>query len=184
MYIAIWSSVEPGLGITLVSLATLRPLFRSLLGRGTSKNSNGQSPKKTGTYATPKIVSRSKGADAKYGPGFEFDMLDDVERLRGYGKDTGNVSVVEAGHAIDVSVFDDSNRISQSESSEPRRARRGTEGGSPTGSSRSEEWVITKTTEITQGSEMQEMSGRGKPLPATPKIEVSDSWIMLETCVR
>lgn len=36
--VAIWSTVEPGVGITVVSLATLRPLFRSCLERAGLKS--------------------------------------------------------------------------------------------------------------------------------------------------
>ncbi|MCJ1246733.1 hypothetical protein MMC30_003942 [Trapelia coarctata] len=38
--LAIWSTIEPGVGITAASLATLRPLFRSFFGKGDASRSN------------------------------------------------------------------------------------------------------------------------------------------------
>ncbi|KAF1981080.1 hypothetical protein K402DRAFT_441459 [Aulographum hederae CBS 113979] len=101
--IAIWSGVEPGLGITAVSCATLRPLIRTLRTHLTSSHKKSTSnlfasfhkrsspSRPSGGPATPKYNSQS---DAKYG--IDFDMSFDDTELRGLQAGTGTISTVEA----------------------------------------------------------------------------------------
>lgn len=102
--VAIWSSVEPGIGITAISLATLRPLFRSFLIRlgvstaDTAAHRYGFSASNTRPKQPPRsgsggATSPFKKADVKHDP-FE----DDAElQLRGIRLKMGNSSHVEAG---------------------------------------------------------------------------------------
>jgi len=99
---AIWSSVEPGLGITAVSLATLRPLFRSLRGNSTTSNE----AKETGPrYNESPWLGLPKGSRAEVDQ-FPFNIssgkskrfvADEEQQLRALAPTMGNSSRVEAG---------------------------------------------------------------------------------------
>ncbi|KAF1985766.1 hypothetical protein K402DRAFT_100134 [Aulographum hederae CBS 113979] len=101
MDIAIWSSVEPGLGIIAVSCASLRPLIRTIRNRVTSKKStsNLNSYKKASepkrSVRPPPPPKSYSHSDAKYGIDFDFGF--DDHELRGLQAGTGTISTVEAG---------------------------------------------------------------------------------------
>ena len=99
---AIWSSVEPGIGITAVSLATLRPLFRSLRGNSTVSNE----AKETGPrYTENPWLGLPKGARAELdqfplntsSAKHERFVTDEEQQLGDLAPTMGNSSRVEAG---------------------------------------------------------------------------------------
>ena len=57
--VAIWSTVEPGIGITAAALATLRPLFRSFLSRSKLFGSSARS--RNGSNAWPAFHKAYRG---------------------------------------------------------------------------------------------------------------------------
>lgn len=81
--LAIWSYIEPGLGLIALSLITLGPLFRSLLNaRGSGSGSSSFSQPAKPPSNMPK--QHWKANDAEY-------------QLRGIPKHMGNTSIVEGG---------------------------------------------------------------------------------------
>lgn len=56
--VAIWSTVEPGIGITAAALATLRPLFRTFLSRSKLFGSSTRSPSESNAWSSSKMANR------------------------------------------------------------------------------------------------------------------------------
>ncbi|KAF7532905.1 hypothetical protein G7054_g7549 [Neopestalotiopsis clavispora] len=90
--VAIWSTVETGLGITAACVATLRPLLKTFFG-GSSARGNGTSARAAGWHRTGSD-HHTKGGDA-------FDMHDVTSNKFGvttvidYGKQNGNGQDIE-----------------------------------------------------------------------------------------
>ncbi|KAF3014231.1 hypothetical protein E8E14_009166 [Neopestalotiopsis sp. 37M] len=90
--VAIWSTVETGLGITAACVATLRPLLKTFFG-GSSARGNGTSARAAGWHRT--------GSDHHTKSGDAFDMHDVTSNKFGvttvidYGKQNGNVQDIE-----------------------------------------------------------------------------------------
>ncbi|KAH8768053.1 hypothetical protein BGZ57DRAFT_766264, partial [Hyaloscypha finlandica] len=56
--VAIWSTVEPGIGITAAALATLRPLFRTFLSRSKLFGSSTRSRSESNAWPASKMANR------------------------------------------------------------------------------------------------------------------------------
>lgn len=104
--VAVWSYLEPGVGITAVSLATLRPLFHSFLVRiGLSTgNSTAQRYKLSNNQSRPRLPLRSSsgGASSTIKKAYirhdgDLFVEDEELQLRGMAPRMGNTSHVEAG---------------------------------------------------------------------------------------
>lgn len=104
--VAIWSFVEPGMGITAVSLATLRPLFHSFLVRFgfSTENSTAQRYKSSHNNSRPRppLHYSSGSASATLKKAYmrhDGDNFEDDEelQLRGIMRTMGNTSRVEGG---------------------------------------------------------------------------------------
>jgi hypothetical protein len=112
--VAIWSTVETGLGITAAAVATLRPLLRSFLGHGSSADGNGNSARpwqRTGSNHPSNGYLRSHGVGAN---GEEaFDLHDNA------GKRIGVTTVID--HGEDGKAGESYKRGSRSEESESVR---------------------------------------------------------------
>jgi hypothetical protein len=80
--LAIWTAIEPGLGIIVSSLATLRPLVRQ-----GATSSKGNSTEKE-NFATPKTSSLKDATEETY----EFDSEQQEKRVIGKQQDDGTVS--------------------------------------------------------------------------------------------
>jgi hypothetical protein len=109
--VAIWSFIEPGMGITAVSLATMRPLVHSFLARIGAASSNRDSTQryKYSNHGNNNARSRSRVHSSSGGAGstlqrayirHEGDLFEDDEeeelQLQGLKSTMGNMSRVEA----------------------------------------------------------------------------------------
>ncbi|KAE9374487.1 hypothetical protein N431DRAFT_372091 [Stipitochalara longipes BDJ] len=65
--VAIWSTVEPGIGITAAALATLRPLFRTFLSRSKLFGSSTRSRSRSASNAWPTSQKANRGGDIRNG---------------------------------------------------------------------------------------------------------------------
>ncbi|KAM0229804.1 hypothetical protein ACHAPO_009691 [Fusarium lateritium] len=105
--VAIWSTVETGLGITAAAVATLRPLLRSFLGNGSSADGGGNSARpwqRTGSNHPSGVgYLRSHGVE---GGGEAFDLHDNA------GKRIGVTTIID--HGDDVKGGEGSKRTSRS----------------------------------------------------------------------
>jgi hypothetical protein len=112
--VAIWSTVETGLGITASAVATLRPLLRSFFGHGSSADGNGNSARpwqRTGSNHPSNGYLRSHGVGAN---GEEaFDLHDNA------GKRIGVTTVID--HGDDTKAGESYKRGSRSEESDSVR---------------------------------------------------------------
>ncbi|KAK7403418.1 hypothetical protein QQX98_010831 [Neonectria punicea] len=90
--VAIWSTVETGIGITASAVATLRPLLRSFFGSGSSAPGNGTSAgnwQRTGSDHPKSGYLRSRGTNGQEG----FELHDNA------GKRIGVTTVIDHGKA-------------------------------------------------------------------------------------
>ena len=95
IHVALWSSVEPGLGLVALSLATLRPLFRSCLIR-LGLTDPDPSATTAGFPTKPPLPSTQRHyAQANVVNGYV--VFDKEVQLEGIAKRMGNESHVEAG---------------------------------------------------------------------------------------
>ncbi|PSR79065.1 hypothetical protein BD289DRAFT_375944 [Coniella lustricola] len=139
--VAIWSTVETGIGITAAAVATLRPLLRTFFGSGSSAPGHGTSARqwhRTGSQPHKSHYMRSTGVHGDEA----FDLCDNTR------KQIGVTTVIENGQRnMDVDAeaqkyhsgdsqseassnlgrLDDWN-TSQSNLAEPAQAARGTQG--------------------------------------------------------
>lgn len=129
--VAIWSTVELGIGISAMCAATLRPMFRVMLGSSQYGSRTGRSGRATQPWGTP--ADRPSGYIRSHG-------VDDGFMLRGdIGKDGGTTTTVRAGdeesfqHAYTSRGKDSIDKLRQD--------------------SDSDEWRITKTTKTIQSRE-------------------------------
>ncbi|KAF4455281.1 hypothetical protein F53441_2356 [Fusarium austroafricanum] len=105
--VAIWSTVETGLGITAAAVATLRPLLRNFLGNGSSADGQGNSARpwqRTGSNHPTGGYLRSHGQNG----GEAFDLHDNA------GKRIGVTTVIDHDDKVD----DNGKRGSRSEASD------------------------------------------------------------------
>ncbi|KAM0227003.1 hypothetical protein ACHAP5_012267 [Fusarium lateritium] len=112
--VAIWSTVETGLGIAASAVATLRPLLRSFLGHGSSADGNGNSARpwqRTGSNHPSNGYLRSHGVGAHGEEG--FDLHDNA------GKRIGVTTVID--HGEDGKAGESYKRGSRSEESDSVR---------------------------------------------------------------
>nr|CEG03762.1 unnamed protein product [Fusarium acuminatum CS5907] len=117
--VAIWSTIETGLGITASGVATLRPLLRSFFGPGSSVGGDGTSGRqwqRTGSDYPNQGYIRSHGRN---GGGEAFDLHDNA------GKRIGVTTVIDHGNESgDLDFKADNWNSSQSnlaqESEQPR----------------------------------------------------------------
>lgn len=89
--VAIWSTIETGLGITASGVATLRPLLRTFFGAGSSAEGEGTSARqwqRTGSNYPSQGYIRSHGRN---GGGEAFDLHDNA------GKRIGVTTVIDHG---------------------------------------------------------------------------------------
>lgn len=151
--VAIWSSVETGIGITAAAVATLRPLLRTFFGSSSSAPGHGTSARqwhRTGSQPHKSHYMRSTGVHGDEA----FDLCDHSR------KQIGVTTVIENGQKMDIDTeaqkysgdsqseassnmgrMDDWN-TSQSNLAEPAKAARPTQG-----------WNITVKKSIVQTRE-------------------------------
>lgn len=93
--VAVWSSVEPGLGLVALSLATLRPLFRSCLIRLglTDPDPSGT----TGGFPTKRVLPSTQRYYTQPNGGNGYMVFDKEVQLEGIAPRMGNETYVEAG---------------------------------------------------------------------------------------
>lgn len=129
--VAIWSTVEIGIGIAAMCAATLRPMFRVMLSGSGYGSRTGRTSQPWGTPADrPSGYIRSHG-------------LDDGFMLRGdIGKNGGTTATVRAG---DEESFTEGRDTLRGKGSVDKLR----------GDSESDEWriTVTKTTKMTQSIE-------------------------------
>ncbi|KAL3427053.1 hypothetical protein PVAG01_00562 [Phlyctema vagabunda] len=95
--VAIWSTVEPGIGITAAAMATLRPLFQSFLARSKLLGSSSHAyPKPSGSAAFPNrqgYFRSGSGPDGGRNAGtLELGLRTDI------GKGDGITTVIKSAH--------------------------------------------------------------------------------------
>jgi hypothetical protein len=79
--VAIWSTVEPGIGITAAAMATLRPLFRAFLSR--SKLFGSSTRSRSGSNAWPSSSKADRGGYVRSGSGqkdMELGLRNDLAK--------------------------------------------------------------------------------------------------------
>lgn len=94
--VAIWSTVETGLGITAAAVATLKPLLRGFLGGGSSADPAGY--RSRGPWH--RTSSAKNGADDVFElktPGEPMGVTTVIEREMNGGKDVASDEDIEAG---------------------------------------------------------------------------------------
>jgi hypothetical protein len=156
--VAIWSTVETGLGITAAAVATLRPLLRNFLGTGSSAEGGGNSARpwqRTGSNHPTGGYLRSHGVE---GGEEAFDLHDNA------GKRIGVTTIID--HGEDGKAGDSSfKRSSRSEESDSVKELRNDwnsshsdiAGADKNGQPRPEKgWnvLVKKTVTQTRGSEL------------------------------
>ncbi|PSR89050.1 hypothetical protein BD289DRAFT_366386 [Coniella lustricola] len=148
--VAIWSTVETGIGITASAVATLRPLLRSFFGEGSSAPGNGTSARqwpRTGSNHPTKGATylRSNAVDDE-----AFDMHDNV------GKRIGVTTVIDHGGKA-VNDFDlEAAKSSGDDASQAS----GSDGGSG-GGSRMDDWNSSQSNLADQASGQQQYQNKG-----------------------
>ena len=101
--VAICSSIEPGLGITALNLATLRPLFRKYIFRSAGSASYDRRPSDAFRMRSGKDLRSigSAGTREKAAGYVRHDspmsVDEEAQQLRGLGRHMGNVTRIEAG---------------------------------------------------------------------------------------
>lgn len=99
--VAIWSTVEPGIGITAAAMATLRPLFRTFLSR--SKLFGSSTRSRSGSNAWPASKKANRGGYIRSGGGqkdTELGLRNDIVKGAGITttiKSTSNPGFDENG---------------------------------------------------------------------------------------
>ena len=80
--VAIWSTVEPGIGITAAAIATLRPLFRTFLSRSRLMGSSTESSEGWSKRSKPTRLGYLRSSD-KNGGAEELGLRTDIGRNAG-----------------------------------------------------------------------------------------------------
>ncbi|EHK99995.1 hypothetical protein M7I_4078 [Glarea lozoyensis 74030] len=107
--VAIWSTVEPGIGLTASAMATLRPLFRTFFARsrlfGSTEPLDPSKPSKMNTYPLSPRENRSGYIRSGSAAGMNREAEPDLERALRGGKEVGTVTTVtgDAGNVVEES---------------------------------------------------------------------------------